>query len=268
MTCIADGNAPWLLSNSGRLKVIQKIEESFPKLEDAGCKVGIGVATGADKVFIGSDSDLDVESSRKLRLLTRRDLKNNKIDWKGKYVLNPFDGDSTNLVDLDAYPKFKAYIEANKEKIMRRHVAKKNTTSWFKTIDRIYPSLTGTPKLVIPDIQGKVQVVYDRGEFYPHHNLYYVTSEDWNLQALQAVLRSSLTSAIVATYSLRMRGDFLRFQAQYLRRIRIPNWSTVSEPLQAHLAAISTSDDQAEINHYVRELYGLSEFEWNELCND
>lgn len=116
MTCIADGNSPWLLSNSVRLKVIQKIEERFPKLEDAGCKVGIGVATGADKVYIGSDSDLDVESTRKLRLLTRRDLKNNKIDWKGKYVLNPFDGASTNLVDLDAYPKFKAYIEANKEK--------------------------------------------------------------------------------------------------------------------------------------------------------
>jgi hypothetical protein len=268
MTCIADGNAPWLLSNSDRLKVIQKLEERFPKLEDAGCKVGIGVATGADKVYIGSDSDLDVESSRKLRLLTRGDLKNNKIDWKGKYVLNPFDGDRTNLVDLDAYPKFKGYIEANKGKIVRRHVAKKNTRSWFKTIDRIYPALTRTPKLVIPDIQGKVQVAYDKGEYYPHHNLYYVTSDNWNLQALQTVLRSSLVSAFVATYSLRMRGDFLRFQAQYLRRIRIPNWLSVPESLQKQLAALSTSMDQTKIDHYVCELYGLDESEWIDLCND
>jgi hypothetical protein len=39
---------------------------------------------------------------------------------------------------------------------------------------------------------------------------------------LQAVLLSAVTRLFVATYSTKMRGGFLRFQAQYLRRIRIP----------------------------------------------
>ncbi len=39
----------------------------FPTLEEAGCKVGIGVATGADQAFIGLFDALDVEDDRKRR---------------------------------------------------------------------------------------------------------------------------------------------------------------------------------------------------------
>jgi len=268
MSRFKDKRAPWLLSNTARLLVVQELEARFPTLDEAGCKVGIGVATGADKVFIGSDAALDVEAARKLPLLTRKDLKNNRIEWTGQYVLNPFDGDSPALVDPEAFPRFKAYLESHTELIRKRHVSKKNPRSWFKTIDRIYPTLTTTPKLVIPDIQGEPQVAYDPGEYYPHHNLYYLTSAIWDLRALQAVLRSNLANAFVATYSLRMRGDCLRFQAQYLRRIRIPQWSDVSEALREALKSAAVSNDQEAIDQTVRELYGLDPTAWLALTTD
>jgi len=47
---------------------------------------------------------------------------------------------------------------------------------------------------------------------------------------------SAVTRLFIATYSTRMRGGFLRFQAQYLRRIRIPHWSDVPEALRVELA--------------------------------
>lgn len=265
MDGIAESRAPWLLSNASRLLVIQHLERSLPSLEEAGCKVGIGVATGADKVYIGTDAELDVESERKLPLLTRGDLKNNRIQWTGKYVLNPFDGDHTGLVDPDRFPKFRAYLETHRAQIQSRHVARKNPHVWLRTIDRIYPALSGTPKLVIPDIQGDPQVAYDKGEFYPHHNLYYITASAWDLRALQTVLRSPLANAFVATYSLRMRGDCLRFQAQYLRRIRLPHWSTLSNELQITLKSLAESDDLPLIEKAVRSLYGLDETDWNAL---
>lgn len=260
-----DKRAPWLLSNLSRLEMIQSLETEFPTLEEVGCKIGIGVASGVDKVFIGSDAELDVEPERKLPLLTRKDLKNNRIEWTGKYVLNPFDGDNPRLVNPKDYPKFKIYIEQHREQIERRHVAKKNPKTWFKTIDRIYPALTQTPKLVIPDIQGEPQIAYDPGEYYPHHNLYFVLSQTWDLQALQTVLRSSLATAFVATYSLRMRGDCLRFQAQYLRRIRVPEWRDVSDTMRDRLKALATSSDQAQIDAAVCELYGLDDEGWDAL---
>jgi hypothetical protein len=260
--------APWLLSNAARLLVIQDLEGRLPTLEEAGCKVGIGVATGADKVFIGTDAELPVEATRKLPLLTRKDLKNNRIEWTGKYVLNPFDGDCPRLVDLNDFPRLRDYLQEHREQVQRRHVAKKSPKAWFKTIDRIYPSLTATPKLVIPDIQGEPQVAYDPGEYYPHHNLYYITSQTWDLHALQTVLRSSLANAFVATYSLRMRGDCLRFQAQYLRRIRLPQWNELLEETKAELIALATSEDTTQIDDVVRELYGLDADAWHRLCSD
>lgn len=65
---------------------------------------------------------------------------------------------------------------------------------------------------MIPDIKGEAHVVFEDGNLYPHHNLYFVTSDEWDLRALQAVLLSAVTRLFVATYSTRMRGGFLRFR--------------------------------------------------------
>ncbi|MGJ3242473.1 MAG: Eco57I restriction-modification methylase domain-containing protein [Opitutales bacterium] len=268
MEGIANQSDPWLLSNASRLLVIQELERTLPTLQEAECKVGIGVATGADKAFIGTDEALDVEPQRKLPLLTRKDLINNRIHWKGKHVLNPYAEEGKGLVDLDRFPKFKSYLERHRELIQKRHVARRNPNFWYKTIDRIYPELTAQPKLVIPDIQGEPQVAYDSGQYYPHHNLYYITAREWDLRALQTVLRSRLANAFVATYSLRMRGDCLRFQAQYLRRIRIPHWHDVPKTMRRALADLAESTSQEQIDQTVRKLYGLDATSWQALSTD
>jgi len=48
---------------------------------------------------------------------------------------------------------------------------KKNPSNWYRTIERIWPELTYKPKLLIPDIKGEINIVYDSGKYYPHHNL-------------------------------------------------------------------------------------------------
>ena len=57
---VAAGNAPWILEAPDQLAVLRRLESELPLLEEAGCKVGIGVATGADKAFIGRFDELDV----------------------------------------------------------------------------------------------------------------------------------------------------------------------------------------------------------------
>ena len=140
-------------------------------------------------------------------------------------------------------------------------MAKKNPTSWDRTIDRIDPRLTHRPKLLIPDIKGGATVVYDKGEYSPHHNLYFVTSDTWELRALQAVLRSSVAVMFVSAYRVRMAGGFLRFQAQYLRRIRLPEWSTVSETVRRQLVSVAMATDQAIIDEPVFEMFELNDAE-------
>lgn len=257
---VTAGDEPWVLTSSQHLDLVRRLEAEFPGIEEAGCKIGIGVATGADRAFIAPFDELDVEEDRKEPLVMTRDLVGGHVQWRGFGVINPF-SDQGGLVDLGRYPKLKRYLEAHKDVIARRHCARKTPGAWYRTIDRITPSLTRQPKLLIPDIKGQAQVVHDEGRFYPHHNLYFVTSIEWDLRALQAVLMSAVARLFVATYSTHMRGGFLRFQAQYLRRIRLPLWSDVPVLTRDRLIAAGQLQDLAACNCATFDLFELTEAE-------
>ena len=254
---VAAGAEPWILESFDQLAVVRRLETAFPALEEAGCKVGIGVATGADKAFIGPFDELDVEPDRKLPLVMTRDILEGHVQWRGFGVINPFKDDG-GLVDLKQYPKLARYLEVRRDQIAKRHVAEKSPANWYRTIDRIYPALTHKPKLLIPDIKGEAHIVYEDGQLYPHHNLYFITSDEWNLKALQAVLRSGIARLFISIYSTRMRGGYLRFQAQYLRRIRLPHWHDVPEPIKTALIEAAERCDQVACNSAAFKLYGLS----------
>jgi hypothetical protein len=261
---VTDGSEPWLLESSDQMALIRRLEQQFPRLEETGCKVGIGVATGADKAFIGDFEALDVEPDRKLPLVTTRDIISGEVQWQGQGVINPF-AEGGGLVQLNDYPRLRRYLEARKDVIAGRHCAQKSPANWYRTIDRITPALAQRPKLLIPDIKGEAHVVFEGGGLYPQHNLYYVTAETWDLRALQAVLLSAVTRLFMATYSTKMRGGFLRFQAQYLRRLRIPFWTDVPQSLRNELAEAAINLDLAACNRATFKLYGLSHEELSAL---
>lgn len=235
---VANGSAPWLLSLARQLPIIRDMEARFPTLSEAGCRIGIGVATGADKAFIAPFDELDVEEDRKLPLATNHDVANGKLEWSGKGIINPYT-DEGSLVDLAEYPRLAAFLEPNRALLEKRHTAKDNVAKrWYKTIDRITPSLTWEPKLLIPDIKGDGDAIaYDPGTLYPHHNLYFITSREWNIRALQALLRSGVAHLFVEAYSVKIGGGYLRFQAQNLKRIRVPHWADIA------------TDDQRVMTH-------------------
>ena len=257
---VTNGAEPWFLGSQDQIALVRRIETLFPTLEEAGCKVGIGVATGADKAFIGPFDDLDVEPDRKLPLVMTRDILSGSVKWRGFGVINPF-VDGGGLVDLRDYPRLRRYFKKHKREIAKRHCARKAAANWYRTIDRITPSLSKKAKLLIPDIKGDAHIVYEEGSLYPHHNLYYITSEDWNLKALQAVLLSEITKLFVSTYSTKMRGGYLRFQAQYLRRIRVPHWKSVSKEMRQALMKAAETRDLAACNRAAFALYGLTKDE-------
>lgn len=264
---VANGHEPWILDSFDQLALVRRLESQFPLLEDAGCKVGIGVATGADKVFIGPFDSLDVESSRKLPLVKTTDIQNGIVEWQGLGVINPFNPDGT-LVDLRRFPKLAQYLEAHASVVRARNCAKKNPRAWYRTIDRIHEALTFQPKLLIPDIKGTAHVVYEDGRLYPHHNLYYITSDEWDLKALQAVLMSGIARLFVSSYSTQMRGGYLRFQAQYLRRIRLPRWRDVPGKVRSGLIASANAGAVTPCNKAVFDLYDLSPMERDVIDTD
>jgi adenine-specific DNA-methyltransferase len=216
------GDAPWPSVPPDRLRLLQRLEERYEPLEhlSTGTKVGIGVATGADGVFVTTDSNV-VEADRLVPLAMSRDTRGGKMKWSGHYLVDPWKHEG-GLVNLAEHPKLRAYFEAHRAALEDRSIARRSGPDWYRTIDRVTHQLVGRHKLYFPDLKLVSNPTLDRGETYPHHNLYYVTSEEWDLSVLGGLLLSRVAQLFIEAYCVKMRGGTLRFQAQYLRRIRVP----------------------------------------------
>jgi adenine-specific DNA-methyltransferase len=256
------GSDPWPCNPPARLALIRRLEEQFEPLESdsTGTKVGIGVATGLDKVFITRDGHL-VESTRLLPLAMAEDTVSGHFRWSGHYLVNPWETDG--LVDLKNFPRLKNYLDNAQIQIKKRNTAQRNPGGWYRTIDRVHTSLTKQRKLYIPDIKNTLNPVLENGETYPHHNLYFILSDRWDLEVLGGLLLSSIGQLFVESYGVRIRGGYLRFQAQYLRRIRVPKPEMIAASQAQRLASAFRKRDRQLASAVALEIYrvDLSEIE-------
>ena len=202
-------------------------DSGFQTIEQQGFKIGIGVATGADTVFISADLPQKVEPELLMPGINARDLRGNRLQWQGEYLLNPYNDDGT-LVNLDDYPRANAYLESHRERLQARHVARQSPSRWYKTIDRIRPALRTQPKILLPDMSGNTFIFVDDGEFYPLHNIYYITGRSSaQLRLLAAFLMSDFVRQQLQAVTNQMNGGFARWQSQHLRKLRLPRLSTI-----------------------------------------
>ncbi len=250
------GTEPWIITSPKHLSTLRSLESRFISIEATGkTRIRIGVATGDDKVYI-VDETADIEPDRLVPLVMRSDIDHGEIKDAGRFVINTFRDDG-GLIDLGEYPRLAAHFEANATSVRRRHVSQKNPASWFRTIDRVYPRLVGEPKLLVPDIAGANEVVYERGRFLPHHNLYFVTSDEWDMEVLGGLLSSKVALFFVWSYAVKMRGGYLRFQAQYLRRIRVPSATAISPAIAESIRNAFRARDFERLDDLAMEVYSL-----------
>jgi adenine-specific DNA-methyltransferase len=251
------GADPWVLSSPDHLALLRSLEDRYPLLEgDGKTSVRIGVATGCDRVLIVSEG-ADIEPQCLVPLVMRGDIESGRVKNGGRFVVNTY-RDQGGVIDLCEFPRLAKYLEANRPALARRHVAKQGD-KWFRTIDRVYPAMVKQQKLLIPDIAGANEVVFDPGHYYPHHNLYFVVSDTWDLEVLGGLLSSRVALFFVWSYAVKMRGGYLRFQAQYLRRIRVPDPNSIAPALSQAIRRAFRERDFRKLDRLACEAYGLSE---------
>ena len=113
---------------------------------------------------------------------------------------------------------------------MNRHISKKNPTKWYRTIDKIKFSLLGKKKLIIPDTSSNEIILMDKWNYYPHHNLAYITHpNEKQLEILWALLSSDFWKNQMRKTGNLMNWGFIRWQIQNLRKIDLPNIEELPE---------------------------------------
>lgn len=244
------------------IRLLEHLNEHFYALEETGreTKISIGVATGADRAFIVDPAQTDVEPDRLLPLVMADDIRNGRLETTKRVLINPWDA-SGNLVKLTEYPKL-ARALGEHESVKKRFVAKRSPENWHRTIDKVYPGLAEKPKLLLQDMKAQITPVLDRGGHYPHHNLYYVTSTGWDLEVLGGLLLSRIAEAFISAYGVKMRGGTLRFQAQYLRKIRVPAPESIPVTVANRLREAYRALDREAATRAAEAAYGMPEGCW------
>jgi len=155
----------------------------------------------------------------------------------------------------------RAYLEKHADQIKKRNTAQRNPQCWHRTIDRVNLDLSKQQKLYIPDIKDCFNPVLDKGETYPHHNLYFILSDRWDLEVLGGLLLSSIGQLFIEAYGVRMRGGYFRFQAQYLRRIRVPNPESLTKSNAEQLIKAFRQRDRQLATTVALEIYQVNDAE-------
>jgi len=251
-----EGSSFWPTGSPARLALIELLNDRFAPLHnrETGTKVSIGVATGADKAYVTKDPSI-VEPDRLLPLSMRRDLMTGDFLWQGNLLVNPWDTDG-KLVNLENYPRMAKYLQSHPG-LKKRFVAKRTPAAWYRTIDKVNASIIDRPKLLLQDMKTTIHPVLEPGGYYPHHNLYYIVSDTWDMEVLGGLLLSRVAQAFIEAYCVRMRGGTLRFQAQYLKQIRIPDPDSLSDELQTALRDAFRHRDVQGATVAACEAYGI-----------
>lgn len=248
--------AKWVSGRPSLIALMDHLNERFQPLQDAmtGTRVSIGIATGSDEVYVVKAAD--VEQDRLLPLSMVGDLRvNGALEWGGNHLVNPWD-DQGRLVDLERYPRLKAHFLAH-PKLADRHTAKKQPSGWYRTIDKVNRAIIDRPKLLIQDMRASINPILEPGGLYPHHNLYYVVSESWDMEVLGGLLLSRVGQSFIEAYGVRMRGGTLRFQAQYLKLIRVPRPEDISAAVADRLRSAFRSRDVRAATLAAGEAYDI-----------
>lgn len=244
-----DGDV-YSFGSEDEVSYITAITERLPGISDAGISVGIGIATGCDSVFI-TDDDTVAEPSRLLPLFIMRDYRKN-IKTK-KWLVNPWEDNGT-LVDLEKYPLLKKYLKSHESRLRNRYIVRRNTDCWYRTIDKVNRKIIGKELLLIPDMAMDPDPVLVSG-CYPHHNCYWLYSDVWDMKALGGILMSDTVRKFISSKCVKMNGGTLRFQAQYLRMLHIPEYQTIRKETIGNLADAFVSGDRKKASWYTQRAY-------------
>lgn len=227
-----NGEDVYPLGNLRTVRFVSRAQAMLPSLEDSGVRIGIGIATGCDDVFVTEVEDL-VEPSRMLPLFFMRDYRRGRPERK-RWLVNPWD-EKGSLVRLEDYPRLGAYLAAHEERLRKRYVSRSDESAWYRTIDRVKPGLLDRDLLLMPDMASQPDPILSRGR-YPHHNCYWIASDVWDLRVLGGLLMSDTTRRFVDALGVKMRGGTLRFQAQYLRLVHVPRYEQLDDAVREGLA--------------------------------
>ncbi len=253
------GAQPWFLADPQLLELAEKIRNGHPPLGHRSSRISAGIATGRDRIFVlghGTSHELEPELLRPA--VRGKDISPYRIQDEGLEIILPYLPSPTGrptLVDLDDFPKTRAYLEQHREELKTRHCVRKWKKAWYDIHDPWTLDITGVTKVLVPDVARGNRFALDDGTFCPLHSAYYVIPRDVEPEFLTALLNSTPIEFLVRLLAPVVKDGFSRYRRQFLITLPIPEASSTA---RAEILAASEVKDVEKTDELCNRLFGLS----------
>ena len=246
---------------------------TWQTFHDVG-KIHVGVKTCADRVFIRRDwgGFAQTERPELLRPLMTHHIARR---FRAKEVAEPwqilYPHESVNgerrAVDLDGYPRSKAYLTAHRGVLENRSYVLEAGRKWYEIWVPQDPAAWRRPKLVFRDISAEPCFWVDFHGSVVNGDCYWIAIEDQDLLWLAAAIANS--TFVEAFYDHRFNNKLYagrrRFITQYVEQFPLPKaelglTKEIIANARAMYAAVGTSAGEAlsaELDRMVWEVFGL-----------
>ncbi|PKO04765.1 MAG: restriction endonuclease subunit R [Chloroflexi bacterium HGW-Chloroflexi-3] len=220
----------WILRNKNDSALIDKILLIGKSLGDyLDNRIFIGIKTGFNKAFFIDEStryQLIQENENSAEIikpfLLGRDVKRYAPFSTQRFLIF-----SRRGIKIQNYPAIYKYLSQYKTNLTPKpkgmtgtwNGRKSGNYKWYELQDPIdyYPEFE-KPKIVLPDISLRGNFTFDYDNYYCDMTCFIIGSED---KYLLGILNSKLITYTFEQISSSIRGGFLRFKKQYIKRLPI-----------------------------------------------
>ena len=273
----------WRLTSRIVLNLLDKLRNAGkPMGEYVKGRFYRGILTGLNEAFVVNRETRDrliadhPSSAEVLKPFLRgRDVKRWQVDFAEKYLIiiesfenrtHPWSGQSADKAEeifADTYPAIHAHLQTFRDRLIERYDQGKY---FWELRACAYWEAFREPKIVYPDIAQSAEFAFDDSGYFLGNTLYLLPTEEMWLLGL---LNSKAVFWFYTQTSTQIRGGFVRFIAQYVSQIPVPNVDPSQKALLENLAneilaAKHTAPDvditalENEIDRVVYSLYNLT----------
>jgi adenine-specific DNA-methyltransferase len=254
-------------------RTVSAARKRLSKIEDAGCTIRVGSATGCNDVFLGSRQALPIERSRLLPFVNAHSINKGRVYWTGTYMVNVFDAHG-KVVTLARFPRMAAYLRKHQEQLRGRAKASKSKT-WWRSIDILHPDWYAARKLLVIDVSASPVIGFDSVGYCAGSGVYQIKSRDWPLADLQVFLSAGVLGLFVSALSAGAANGFHRFQKSQIAAVHIPRWDQLDASWKKKFKAARRAKKGEAILKLVAEQYEcepnlLSNYvarDWHHFCS-
>jgi adenine-specific DNA-methyltransferase len=174
----------WLLQDAAVKGVQQHFQKSRSRHFSEVLKTKVGIKTTADSIFIRRDwAQLPVETRPEAELLWPVRMTSDIQRWIASppeslahQVLYPYHrGESRRkVVDLDDYPRAKAYFETHRMALEGRTYVIESGREWFEPWVAHQPGMWSAPRAIFPEISPTPMLSLDHAGVVPNGTLFWM----------------------------------------------------------------------------------------------